>query len=278
MPIRHVSPKDTDMPESTADAVQLAIFAKAPIAGYAKTRLIPSLGPEGAAELQAYLLQRTIRTALASPLRPITLWCAPDCVHPIFRSARQEHSFATHVQVGEGLGERMFGAFELLTLRSPVLLIGTDCPILSADHLTRCAAALVGGADAAFIPAEDGGYALIGLRRPVWRLFDGIPWGTGDVMRLTRDRVREQNLSAFETDQLWDLDTPADYYRAKVGGPFERSRGLRPPQAAHGHHLEFKAPHEFSVDPVLPAPYPTPFRRPSSTGCDGILVPGGNQV
>src|ERR1017187_954552 len=206
------------MPESTADVVQLAIFAKAPIAGYAKTRLIPSLGPEGAAALQAYLIQRTIRTALTSPLRPTTLWCAPDCDHPIFRSATQEHGFATHVQVGDDLGERMFGAFELLTPRSPVLLIGTDCPILSAYHLMRCAAALVGGADAAFIPAEDGGYALIGLRQPVWRLFDGMPWGTGDVMRLTRDRLREEHLSAFETDQLWDIDTPADYYPAKSAG------------------------------------------------------------
>lgn len=203
------------MLESTADAVQLAIFAKAPIAGYAKTRLIPSLGPEGAAELQAYLFQRTMQTALASLLRPITLWCAPDCDHPIFQSAMQENGFSTHVQAGNDLGERMFGAFELLTRRSPTLLIGTDCPILSADHLMRCAAALVGGADAAFIPAEDGGYALIGLRQPVWRLFESMPWGTGDVMRLTRTRLREENLSVFETDQLWDIDTPADYYRAK---------------------------------------------------------------
>jgi rSAM/selenodomain-associated transferase 1 len=203
------------MLESTADAVQLAIFAKAPIAGYAKTRLIPSLGPEGAAELHAHLFQRTMQTALASPLRPITLWCAPDCDHPIFQSATQEHGFATHVQAGNDLGQRMFGAFELLTRRSPVLLIGTDCPILTADHLMRCAAALVGGADAAFIPTEDGGYALIGLKKPVWRLFEGMPWGTGDVMRLTRDRLREERLSVFETDQLWDIDTPADYYRAK---------------------------------------------------------------
>jgi rSAM/selenodomain-associated transferase 1 len=203
------------MPESTVDAVQLAIFAKAPIAGYAKTRLIPSLGAEGAAELQACLFQRTMQTALASPLRPITLWCAPDCDHPIFRSARQEYGFTTHVQTGDDLGERMFYAFERLTRRSPALLIGTDCPILAADHLMQCAAALVGGADAAFIPAEDGGYALIGLRKPVWRLFEGVPWGTGDVMRLTRDRLREEHLSAFEADQLWDVDTPADYYRAK---------------------------------------------------------------
>jgi rSAM/selenodomain-associated transferase 1 len=215
MLIRHVSLKGTDMPESTVDAVQLAIFAKAPIAGYAKTRLIPSLGAEGAAELQAYLFQRTMQTALASPLRPITLWCAPDCDHPVFLSAAERYGFTTHAQAGDDLGERMFRAVEQLTRRSPALLIGTDCPTLSADHLMRCATALVGGADAAFIPAEDGGYALIGLRKPVWRLFEGMPWGTGDVMRLTRDRLREEHLIAFETDQLWDVDTPADYCRAK---------------------------------------------------------------
>jgi rSAM/selenodomain-associated transferase 1 len=203
------------MPESTVEAVQLAIFAKAPIAGYAKTRLIPSLGAEGAALLQAYLFQRTMQTALASPLRPITLWCAPDCDHPIFQSAAEQYGFTTHVQAGDDLGERMFGAFERLTRRSPALLIGTDCPILSADHLMQCAAALVGGTDASFIPAEDGGYVLIGLRKPVWRLFEGMPWGTGDVMRLTRVRLRAEHLSAFEADQLWDVDTPADYYRAK---------------------------------------------------------------
>jgi hypothetical protein len=156
-----------------------------------------------------------MQTALASPLRTITLWCAPDCDHPIFQSASQEYGFTTHVQTGDDLGKRMFGAFERLTRRSPALLIGTDCPILSADHLVQCAAALVGGTDATFIPAEDGGYALIGLRKPVWRLFEGMPWGTGDVMRLTRDRLREEHLSAFEADQLWDVDTPADYYRAK---------------------------------------------------------------
>jgi glycosyltransferase A (GT-A) superfamily protein (DUF2064 family) len=122
------------------------------------------------------------------------------------------------VQAGDDLGECMFDAFERLTRRSPVLLIGTDCPILSADHLLRCAAALVGGTDAAFVPAEDGGYALIGLRRAARRLFEDIPWGTGDVMRLTRDRLREEHLSVFETEQLWDIDTPADYCRAESAG------------------------------------------------------------
>jgi rSAM/selenodomain-associated transferase 1 len=206
------------MLENPADGVQLAIFAKAPVAGYAKTRLIPSLGAEGAADLQADLFRRTVETALASPLRPLSLWCVPDCEHPIFQTARIEHDLTTRIQIGNDLGERMFGAFEKLTLHSPALLIGTDCPVLSVDHLIRCAAALAGGVDAAFVPAEDGGYALIGLRKAVRRLFEDIPWGTGNVMRLTRDRSHEEHLSAFETEPLWDIDTPADYCRAKSAG------------------------------------------------------------
>lgn len=206
------------MLESPVSGVQLAIFAKAPVAGYAKTRLIPSLGAEGAAALQTHLFRHTVQTALASPLRPLSLWCAPDCEHTIFRSARLDHGLTTHPQVGNDLGDRMYGAFEKLTLGYPALLMGTDCPILCVDHLVRCATALAGGSDAAFVPCEDGGYALIGLRKAAWRLFEDIPWGTSDVMRMTRDRFREQKMSIFETEPLWDIDTPADYSRAKSTG------------------------------------------------------------
>lgn len=216
MPIQLTLLKDTGMPERKADTVQVAIFAKAPIAGFAKTRLIPSLGAKGAANLQAVLFRRTMDSVLASPLRPVTIWCAPDCDHPVFQQATQEWAITTRVQTGEDLGERMYGAFAQLANECPLLLIGTDCPILSVDHLTRCATALMNGADATFIPTEDGGYALIGLRRPERRLFEGIPWGTSDVMRLTRDRLHEEKLIAFETEKLWDIDTPADYYRAKA--------------------------------------------------------------
>ncbi len=198
-----------------ADSVQLAIFAKAPIAGYAKTRLISALGPDGAASLQALLIRRTIGTALASSLRPVSLWCAPDATHDLFVSLRREYAIETFVQSGDGLGMRMLNTFEALTKSAPTLLIGTDCPVLSAVHLNRCALALQSGSDAAFIPAEDGGYALIGMRRPARRLFENITFGTSEVMRQTRERVGELGLSAFETDALWDLDTPTDYERAK---------------------------------------------------------------
>lgn len=198
--------------------IQLAIFAKAPIAGYAKTRLISVLGAEGAAELQALLVQRTVRLALMSTLRPISLWCAPDITHELFASLHENYGIDTHSQVDGDLGPRMLDAFEQLTRRGPALLIGTDCPALTAGHLDRCAAALREGADAVFIPAEDSGYVLIGLRRPHRALFEGIALGTNAVMQQTRERLSELGLRAFEADALWDLDTSADYQRAKSAG------------------------------------------------------------
>lgn len=206
------------MRDETPDRAQIAIFAKAPVAGYAKTRLIPLLGRQGAADLQALLVRRTVETATQSPLRPISLWCAPDQSHDLFALLSREFTIATHQQIGSDLGARMLNAFEALTPEGPLILIGTDCPTLAAEHLVHCASALRDGADAVFIPAEDGGYALIGLRRPVPQLFEDMPWGTKEVMSRTRDRLRELRLRAFEAQELWDIDTPADYLRAQSAG------------------------------------------------------------
>lgn len=206
------------MRSENVESIQLAIFAKAPIAGYAKTRLISVLGAEGAAELQHLLVRRTVRVALASPLRPISLWCAPDITHELFVSLHRDHGIDTHAQADGDLGTRMLDAFERLTRRGPALLIGTDCPALLPGHLDQCASALREGADSVFIPAEDGGYVLIGLRRPYRALFDGIAFGTSAVMRQTRERLSELALRTFEADALWDVDTAADYQRAKAAG------------------------------------------------------------
>ena len=212
------------MRNESAEPIQLAIFAKAPIAGYAKTRLIPHLGPKGAAMLQAFLLRRTVQTALASLLRPVSLWCAPDADHELFRSLQGEYGIDTHVQAEGDLGTRMFDTFERLTWRAPTLLIGTDCPMLTAVHLDRCGFALRDGSDAVFIPAEDGGYALVGLRKPARRLFEDVSFGTDAVMRQTRERLNELSWKVFEADELWDLDTPADYLRARSEGLLTGSR------------------------------------------------------
>ena len=206
------------MPDEMNDPIPIAIFAKAPVAGYAKTRLIPLLGPRGAADLQALLVRQTVQTAIKSSLRPVSLWCAPDQSHDLFGSLGDEFAIATHPQIGGDLGARMLNAFEALTGKGPVVLIGTDCPALAAEHLERCASALRDGAEAVFIPAEDGGYALIGLNRPFPQLFEDIPWGTSQVMARTRDRLHALRLQVFEAPELWDIDTPADYLRAQSAG------------------------------------------------------------
>lgn len=206
------------MNRDATDQVGVAVFAKAPVAGFAKTRLIFMLGAQGAAKLQSLLIGLTLRLVHESPLRPISLWCAPDCSHSLFHRMEERYGLDLHDQTGEDLGSRMLQAFEVLTRDRPLLLIGTDCPALKPAHLVLCAQALRDGADAAFVPAEDGGYALIGLRRAVPELFDGISWGTESVMEQTRRRLRSLQLRHFETENLWDVDKPADYERARVAG------------------------------------------------------------
>lgn len=191
--------------------MQVAVFAKAPQAGFVKTRLIGKLGANGAARLQRQLTLRTVMMAQQLTGARVTLWCAPDDRHRSFRALARRFGIATTVQNGDDLGGRMANAFA--RCEGPALLIGCDCPALEAAHLARCAQLLQSGLDAVFIPAEDGGYVLVGLRRPEARLFDRIDWGGEHVMAQTRTRLRELNLSWEEPATLWDIDRPADLAR-----------------------------------------------------------------
>lgn len=194
--------------------VAIAIFAKAPIEGFAKTRLVPRLGANAAAELQRLLIERTIRMAIRSRIGPVSLWCTPDRNHAAFSSLGAEYSIPLYVQSGTDLGARMLNAFEVLTDIYPVIVIGCDCPALQPAHLNVCAAALRSERDAVFIPTEDGGYALIAAAKPWPELFREIPWGSCDVMPQTRARAMRSGLRISEPVMLWDVDTPEDYDRA----------------------------------------------------------------
>lgn len=190
----------------------IAVFAKAPVPGYANTRLAPLLGVEGAAALQAALIERTVATALAARLGPVSLCCAPDRDYPLFARLAAAHGVGLFDQQGPDLGARMAAAFDTLA-PPPLLLVGTDCPALTPEHLRDCAAALARGDDAVFLPVEDGGYVLVGLKRPCSELFAGIAWGTGRVMAETRARLLASGLSWSEPAVLWDIDEPRDYDR-----------------------------------------------------------------
>ena len=95
----------------------------------------------------------------------------------------------------------------------PLLLIGTDCPVLQRNHLESAERALHAGNDAVFIPAEDGGYVLVGLRQPQSIIFENIDWGTNKVMAQTRQHLNKQGLHWLELETLWDIDRPSDLDR-----------------------------------------------------------------
>ena len=193
----------------TDSPVATAILAKAPIPGLVKTRLIPAIGAHAAAVLQERLTERAIATSLAADVGPVTLWCSPDATHSTFLKLVTQQRIILKRQPEGDLGARMLAA----ATASPVLVIGTDCPALTELHLRGAANALRNGNDVTIIPAEDGGYVLIGMRAAQPALFSGIAWGTNTVLAETRARIIEQRLILTEQPPLWDVDTEADLAR-----------------------------------------------------------------
>jgi uncharacterized protein len=195
------------------ERVAVAVLAKAPLAGFTKTRLIPALGAEGAALLQARLIERAAATACAATIGPVTLWATPDEAHPAFQALAKHIDIALARQGDDDLGARMLAA--VAAANGPCLVIGTDCPALTSDHLRTAADILRGGADAVIVPADDGGYVLIGMRRAQPALFSAMRWSTPDVMDETRQRLRQLGLTWQEPVTLWDVDIPADLERLR---------------------------------------------------------------
>jgi rSAM/selenodomain-associated transferase 1 len=194
--------------------IEIAVFAKAPLPGHAKTRLIPRLGAEGAARLQAAMTRHAVETALAAGLGAVTLWCDPDCSHPSFVGLGRTHAVALRAQLGGDLGARMGHAARWHASRGAmVLIIGTDAPALGPDHLRIAANALLAGDDVVVFPAEDGGYVLIGLRAACAGPFESVEWGTERVMAQTGERLRVAGLRWSEPVMLWDVDRPQDLDR-----------------------------------------------------------------
>ena len=192
--------------------IGLAILAKAPVPGLAKTRLVPHLGPEGAAALQTWLLRRTVAIALAADVGPVTLWCAPDVDHPEFSACRSRGQVVLRRQATGDLGARMHAAVADSPALAGVLVVGTDCPMMTPGRLRQAGVSLDRN-DATVIPAEDGGYVLIGMRHPSRRVFADIDWGSGKVMVQTRERLAEIGWRWSEFPPLWDVDREEDFRR-----------------------------------------------------------------
>lgn len=199
------------------DSCLLIVFAKAPVAGLAKTRLAPALGMQGAATLAATMLAHTLANAVESSIGPVELCCAPDTSDAHFQRAAGSAGVTLTEQGGGDLGERMARALARGLQRCRhVVLIGTDAPGLDAAVL-RDAAAALHAHDVVIAPASDGGYVLIGLSRETPELFDAIEWSTAQVMAQTRSRAMATGRSLYELPTLHDIDEPHDLVHLPPG-------------------------------------------------------------
>ena len=183
---------------------RVVLFTRWPEPGLAKTRLIPALGPDGAAALHQRLTGRALAAMRASGL-------------PMEVRTTGAPLQAFRVWLGDGpalvdQGDGGLGARLLRAADPPVILIGADIPDLSADVLQAAAAALQ-DAPAVIGPAKDGGYYLLGLGSPMPFLFDDMPWGTDQVFALTMARLAARGVSHAVLPVLADLDRPEDLAR-----------------------------------------------------------------
>ncbi len=199
------------MTVESLDSGTLIVFAREPVPGQVKTRLIPALGADGAARLYRRLLGIALRAAAATPCAHRQLWCAgaPAAGGECARLAAW-HGCTWHHQGAGDLGARMSaGLAEALAATDRAILIGSDCPDYTPAYLSAAFAALADH-DAVLGPAADGGYVLIGLRRPAPALFAGISWSTPSVLAETRHALRQTGLNWVELPTLHDLDCPQD--------------------------------------------------------------------
>jgi uncharacterized protein len=191
---------------------QLIIFTRFPEPGKTKTRLIPLLGEQGASELHRRMTEATIKQAkillddnslsvkicfTGGTIDDMKNWLGGDLIY--------------QVQQGEGLGDRMKFAFTeaFLGQMTQVVMIGTDCPDLTASIIQQAFAAL-SAHDLVLGPAQDGGYYLIGLKRVFTELFTGIAWGTDTVLAKTLEIARTLGLKIALLPVLRDIDRPED--------------------------------------------------------------------
>ncbi|MBE9028574.1 TIGR04282 family arsenosugar biosynthesis glycosyltransferase [filamentous cyanobacterium LEGE 11480] len=186
----------------------LVIFARYPIAGQAKTRLIPALGAEGAAQLQRRMNQHTIAMATACAV-PIQIRFCGGTATQLRQHLGNELNYQPQ---GDGdLGDRMANAFHdgFQQGHKQIVIIGTDCPFID-QAIIRTAFTALATHDLVIGPATDGGYYLIGLRQLLPELFQAIPWSTDAVLAKTLEIATANAVSYTLLPQLSDIDRPDD--------------------------------------------------------------------
>lgn len=196
--------------------LRTVILAKAPRPGLAKTRLIPALGASGAAQLAHRMLQHTLQQALAAGLGPVELCRTPPETAAWARIVLPPALCLS--DQGEGdLGARMDRvAARTIGAGESLLLVGTDCPALNATRLREIGDSLR-HADAVMVPATDGGYVALALKRYDTELFTNIAWSTASVGETQAARITGLDWSLTLLPALHDIDEPADLQHLPSG-------------------------------------------------------------
>lgn len=189
----------------------LAVFAKRPVPGQVKTRLLPALSPEAAANLYWAMVQDT--WAMASSLPGVELHLFVDQPWQGFDALAAGRP--VEFQTGSDLGSRMYACMEHLSGLDfkPSIIIGTDSPTLPAAHILAAFELLEAGNDAVLGPAEDGGYYLVGCRRPHPAMFDGVAWSSPHSLAQTRSAFDAQDYRTRLTPLWRDVDSIEDLQR-----------------------------------------------------------------
>lgn len=191
----------------------ILVFSKAPEAGKVKTRLVPHISYEQAARLHTELTRDCLDMCTGANLCDVQLWCSPDTQHSFFEECREHYGIQLRAQSGGDLGERMSSALEAtLNHYRKIIIIGSDAPALDGDTLRAVIAALE-HKDLVLVPAEDGGYVLLGATACRQGLLTDVSWGTATVLADTVRNLRQLGLDYELYGECWDVDRPEDLER-----------------------------------------------------------------
>jgi rSAM/selenodomain-associated transferase 1 len=185
--------------------IPVCVFAKAPVPGAVKTRLIPDFGCEGAAELAAAMFVDTWHAVSSTPgVRPL-LATVNSGVFPVAIDSRD-----VWLQGDGDLGIKLERILRrALSDAAAAIAVGADTPLLASSHIEAGVRAL-DGYDAVMGRCPDGGFYLLGLRKCPEGLLSSIPWSTCETAGATAQRLRQRKMELHELVHLFDVDVPGD--------------------------------------------------------------------
>lgn len=184
----------------------LILFAKSPVPGQVKTRLMPQLDARQAARVATLLIEHTVRLAVSNWSGPIALHTWPDTKHEVFKNLSATHGLRMVAQRQGDLGRKMYGSISELTEQGvPAAVMGCDVPHCPGDLLCEAHDLLRQGQNV-IGPTIDGGYYLIGLQKVYPEIFKGIRWGGDHVLQNTLQAARGCGVHFTLLEPLRDID------------------------------------------------------------------------